>query len=181
MLAAVAAETPRLAREAAALVAVEYEQLAPALDPAEAIQPGAPQVNPRHGNVLSTTRYARGDVEAALAASAHVVSGEWRTQRIEHLFLEPEACLARPLPDGRLHVYTQGQGIFEDRRQIASVLGEPEDRVFVELVPNGGAFGGKEDMTIQAQTALLARLAGAPSGSSSAATSRSACIPSATR
>ena len=162
MLAAVAAETPRLAREAAALVAVEYEQLAPALDPAEAIQPGAPQVNPRHGNVLSTTRYARGDVEAALAASAHVVSGEWRTQRIEHLFLEPEACLARPLPDGRLHVYTQGQGIFEDRRQIASVLGEPEDRVFVELVPNGGAFGGKEDMTIQAQTALLARLTGRP-------------------
>ena len=128
MLAAVAAETPRLAREAAALVAVEYEQLAPVLDPAEAIQPGAPQVNPRHGNVLSTTRYARGDVEAALAASAHVVSGEWRTQRIEHLFLEPEACLARPLPDGRLHVYTQGQGIFEDRRQIASVLGEPEER-----------------------------------------------------
>ncbi len=162
VLAAVAAETPRLAREAAALVAVEYERLAPALDPAEAIQPGAPQVNPRHGNVLSTTRYARGDVEAALAASAHVVSGEWRTQRIEHLFLEPEACLARPLPDGRLHVYTQGQGIFEDRRQIASVLGEPEDRVVVELVPNGGAFGGKEDMTIQAQTALLARLAGRP-------------------
>ena len=162
VLAAVAAETPRLAREAAALVAVEYEQLAPALDPAEAIRPGAPQVNPRHGNVLSTTRYARGDVEAALAASAHIVSGEWRTQRIEHLFLEPEACLARPLPDGRLHVYTQGQGIFEDRRQIASVLGEPEDRVFVELVPNGGAFGGKEDMTVQAQTALLARLAGRP-------------------
>ena len=162
VLAAVAAETPRLAREAAALVAVEYEPLPPALDPAEAIQPGAPQVNPRHGNVLSTTRYARGDVEAALAASAHVVSGEWRTQRIEHLFLEPEACLARPLPDGRLHVYTQGQGIFEDRRQIASVLGEPEDRVFVELVPNGGAFGGKEDMTIQAQTALLARLTGRP-------------------
>ncbi len=107
VLAAVAAETPRLAREAAALVAVEYEQLAPALDPAEAIRPGAPQVNPRHGNVLSTTRYARGDVEAALAASAHIVSGEWRTQRIEHLFLEPEACLARPLPDGRLHVYTR--------------------------------------------------------------------------
>ena len=162
VLAAVAAETPRLAREAAALVAVEYEPLPAVLDPARRSEPDAPQVNPRHDNVLSTTRYARGDVEAALAASAHVVSGEWRTQRIEHLFLEPEACLARPTPDGRLHVYTQGQGIFEDRRQIASVLGEPEDRVFVELVPNGGAFGGKEDMTIQAQTALLARLTGRP-------------------
>ena len=162
MLAAVAADTPRLAREAAALVAVEYEPLPPVLDPAEAIKPGAPQVNPRHDNVLSVTRYARGDVKAALAASAHVVRDTWTTQRIEHLFLEPEACLARPLPDGRLHVYSQGQGIFEDRRQIASVLGEPEERLFVELAPNGGAFGGKEDMTIQAQTALLARLTGRP-------------------
>ena len=162
VLAAVAADTPRLAREAAALVAVEYEPLPPVLDPAEAIRPGAPQVNPRHDNVLSITRYARGDVEAALAASAHVVTDTWTTQRIEHLFLEPEACLARPLPDGRLHVVTQGQGIFEDRRQIASVLGEKEERLFVELAPNGGAFGGKEDMTIQAQTALLARLTGRP-------------------
>ena len=162
VLAAVAAETPRLASEAAALVEVEYEPLTPVLDPAEAIRPGAPQVNPKHDNVLSKTRYARGDVEAALTSSAHVVSGRWTTQRIEHLFLEPEACLVRPLPDGRLHVLTQGQGIFEDRRQIASVLGEPEDRLFVELAPNGGAFGGKEDMTIQAQTALLARLTGRP-------------------
>ena len=162
VLAAVAADTPRLAREAAALVAVDYEPLPPVLDPAEAIRPGAPQVNPRHDNVLSVTRYARGDVEAALAASAHVVRDTWTTQRIEHLFLEPEACLARPLPDGRLHVTSQGQGIFDDRRQIASVLGEPEERLFVELVPNGGAFGGKEDMSIQAQTALLARLTGRP-------------------
>src|SRR5271165_3164463 len=162
VLAAVAAETPRLAREAAELVEVEYGPLPPVLDPTEAIKPGAPQVYPKHDNVLSLTRYARGDVKAALAASTHVVSGEWRTQRIEHLFLEPEACLAKPLPDGRLHVYSQGQGIFEDRRQIASVLGEPEENLFIELVPNGGGFGGKEDMTIQAQTAVLARLTGRP-------------------
>ena len=116
--------------------------------------PGAPQVNPKHDNVLSRTKIERGDVDAALASSAHVVSGTWRTQRIEHLFLEPEAALAVPLDDGRLHLLTQGQGVFDDRRQVASVLGEAEDKIFVELVPNGGAFGGKEDMTIQAQTAL---------------------------
>ncbi len=162
VLAAVAAETPRIAREAAALVEVEYEPLPPVLDPVAALEPDAPQVNPRHDNRLSTTRYARGDVEAALVASAHVVSGVWRTQRIEHLFLEPEACFAEPWPDGRLHIVSQGQGIFDDRRQIARVLGEPEDRLYVELAPNGGAFGGKEDMTIQAQTALLARLTGRP-------------------
>jgi xanthine dehydrogenase molybdenum-binding subunit len=162
VVAAVAAESPRVARQAASLVEVEYEPLAPVLDPAEAINPGAPQVNPRHDNVLSVTRYARGDVEAALAQSAHVVGGVWTTQRIEHLFLEPEAALAVPLPDGRLHFYSQGQGIFEDRRQVASVLGEPEERLFFELMPNGGGFGGKEDMTIQAQTALLARMTGRP-------------------
>lgn len=162
VVAAIAADSARTAREAAKLVAVEYEVLPAVLDPAEAINPGAPQVNPKHANLLSTTTFARGDVDSALAASTHVVSGTWATQRIEHLFLEPEAALAMPLPDGRLHLYSQGQGIFEDRRQVASVLGEPEERLFVELVPNGGAFGGKEDMTIQAQTALLARLTGRP-------------------
>ncbi len=162
VLAVVAAETPRIAREAAALVAVDYQLLPPVLDPAEALAPGAPQVNPQHDNLLSLTRIQRGDVDAALAASAHVVSGTWRTQRIEHLFLEPEAALAVPLEDGRLQLFTQGQGVFDDRRQVAAVLAEPEENVFVELVPNGGAFGGKEDMTIQAQTALLARLTGRP-------------------
>ncbi|MCM2251338.1 MAG: selenium-dependent xanthine dehydrogenase [Ramlibacter sp.] len=162
VLAVVAAETPQIARAAAALVEVTYEKLVPVLDPAQAIEPGAPQVNPRHDNLLSLTKIQRGDVDAALAASAHVVSGTWQTQRIEHLFLEPEAALAVPLQDGRLHLLTQGQGVFEDRRQVASVLGEPEQNVFAELVPNGGAFGGKEDMTIQAQTALLARATGRP-------------------
>ena len=61
------------------------------------------------------------------------------------------------MPEGDgLRVYTQGQGVFDDRRQIASFLGMPEEKVFVTLVSNGGAFGGKEDMSIQAQTALLA-------------------------
>lgn len=162
VLAAIAADSASTARLAATLVAVDYETLPPVLDPAESIKPEAPQVNPKHANILSTTRFSRGDVDAALAASAHVVTGTWATQRIEHLFLEPEAALAVPLPDGRLHLYSQGQGIFEDRRQIAAVLGEPEERLYIELVPNGGAFGGKEDMTIQAQTALLARLTGRP-------------------
>ena len=63
----------------------------------------------------------------------------------------------RAAADGRLHLYTQGQGIFDDRRQVAAFLGVPEDQLFVELVPNGGAFGGKEDMSVQAQTALLAQ------------------------
>jgi xanthine dehydrogenase molybdenum-binding subunit len=162
VVAAIAAETPSIARRAAELVAVTYAVLPAVTDPAEALKPDAPQVNPRHPNKLSETRLGRGDVDAALAGSAHVVTGTWKTQRIEHLFLEPESALAVPLPDGRLHLYSQGQGIFDDRKACAAVLGEPETNIFAELVPTGGAFGGKEDMTVQAQTCLLARMTGRP-------------------
>ncbi len=162
VLAAVAADDARTAREAAAAVEVEYEPRPPVLDPEAALVPGAPQVNPAHPNLLSRSVIRRGDAAAGLARSAHVVSGTWRTQRIEHLFLEPEAALAEPLPDGRLALYTQGQGVFDDRRQVARFLGVAEERIHVELVPSGGAFGGKEDMSVQAQTALLARVTGRP-------------------
>jgi len=155
VLAAVAAESEVAARAAAALVDVDYEVLTPVLTPQDALVPGAARVNPVRENLLSHTAIWRGDAEAALAASAHVVSGTWRTQRIEHLFLEPECALAEPTADG-LHLWSQGQGVFDDRRQVARLLAIDEERVFVELVPNGGAFGGKEDMSVQAQAALLA-------------------------
>jgi selenium-dependent xanthine dehydrogenase len=162
VLAAVAAVDRHTAREAAALVDVSYEVLPPVLDPRRALAADAPRVNPQHENLLERSVVRRGDADAALAGSAHVVSGTWATQRIEHLFLEPESALAEPMPDGALRLYTQGQGIFEDRRQVARFLGISADRIYVELVPNGGAFGGKEDMSVQAQTALLAQMTGAP-------------------
>jgi xanthine dehydrogenase molybdenum-binding subunit len=162
VVAVVAAEDAWTAREAARRVRVDYEPLPPVLDPRAALREDAPRVNPAHPNLLSRSVIVRGDVEAALAASAHVVSGTWETQRIEHLYLEPESALAEVRSDGVLHLYSQGQGIFDDRRQVAQFLGLPEDRVHVELVPNGGAFGGKEDMSVQAQTALLAWLTRRP-------------------
>ncbi len=160
VVAAVAASDRHTAREAAALVDVEYDILAPVLDPVEALASGAPQVNPKHANLLGHTVLRRGDADAALAASTHVVTGTWTTQRIEHLYLEPESALAEPGPDGGLRLFTQGQGVFDDRRQVAGVLGIAEEQLAVELVPNGGAFGGKEDMSVQAQTALLAHVTG---------------------
>jgi selenium-dependent xanthine dehydrogenase len=162
VVAAVAAVDRHTAREATKLVGVGYELLPPVLDPLDALKGGAPRVNPAHPNLLSHSVIRRGDADGALASSAHVVSGTWQTQRIEHLYLEPESALAEPLPDGRLHLFSQGQGIFDDRRQVAALLDMPENRVFVELVPTGGAFGGKEDMSVQAQTALLAHLTGRP-------------------
>ena len=74
----------------------------------------------------------------------------------------PDSTLAVPEADGGLRLGSQGQGIFDDRLQVAAVLGIPESQLFVELVPNGGAFGGREDMTTQAQTALLAHLTKRP-------------------
>jgi xanthine dehydrogenase molybdenum-binding subunit len=162
MLAAIAAVDEATAREAAALVEVEYETLEPVLDPKKALDPDSPQVNPKHDNLLSETVVRKGDAEKALAESAHVVSGTWTTQRIEHLYLEPESAVAEPLSDGKLRLYSQGQGIFDDRKQVATFLGIDEEDLFTELVPNGGAFGGKEDMSVQAQTALLAKVTGKP-------------------
>ena len=162
VIAAVAADDLRTARAAVALIEATFERLAPVLDPKRSIEPGAPRVNPAHDNVLQRSVIRRGDADEALAKSAHVVSGSWATQRIEHLFLEPECALAEPIEGGKLALFTQGQGIFDDRRQVARFLGMKEEDLYVELVPNGGAFGGKEDMSVQAQTALLARLTGRP-------------------
>jgi xanthine dehydrogenase molybdenum-binding subunit len=150
VVAAVAAIDEATARAAAKLIEVNYEVLEPVLDPAESTE------------ILSQTVIERGDAHAALANSAHVVRGTWRTQRIEHLFLEPESAVAEPFPDGRLRVFSSGQGIFDDRRQIAAFLGMPLDDVVVEQVSSGGAFGGKEDLSVQAQTALLARMTNRP-------------------
>ncbi len=161
VLAVVAAETRHAAREAAKLIDVDYEILPPVTDPFAAMQPDAPLLQPG-GNVLSVSKIERGDVDAALASAAHVVSETFRTQFIEHAFLEPESSLAVPEEDGTVHIYSQGQGVWDDRRQVASFLGVPEQQVRVTMVSSGGGFGGKEDLNLQCHAALLARLTGRP-------------------
>ena len=161
VLAVVAAETRYAAREAAKLVEIDYEVLPPVTDPFEALEADAPALH-SNGNVLSVSKVKRGDVDHALASAAHVATETFRTQFIEHAFLEPESSLAVPQEDGTLYVYSQGQGIWDDRRQIASILGEPEDRVRVMMVACGGAFGAKEDLNVQGHASLLARTTGRP-------------------
>jgi xanthine dehydrogenase molybdenum-binding subunit len=162
VLALVVADDKATARRAAELVRVEYRPLTPIVDAVAAVQPGAEDaVWQLDGNVLSRTVYSRGDVDDALAGSAHTVHEVFTTQRIEHAFLEPESTLAVPHPDdgdGTLEVFSGGQGVWDDRRQIADVLGIDEANVLVHLVANGGAFGGKEDCANQTQTALAAWL-----------------------
>jgi selenium-dependent xanthine dehydrogenase len=157
VLAMVAAETREAARQAAALVAVDYEVADPVTDPFAAMAPGAPQLHPHApGNVLSVSKVKRGDVAAALAGSAHVVTETFQTQWVEHAFLEPESALACPDGAGRIRFFTQGQGIWSDRRQVASLLGLGEEKVRATLVSSGGGFGAKEDLNVQGHAALLA-------------------------
>jgi xanthine dehydrogenase molybdenum-binding subunit len=154
VVAAVAADSPRLAREAARRVRVEVEVLEPVLDLEQAARDPA--------LILARSTIRRGNVEAAFGRSAAVVRETFRTQRVDHAFLEPEAALCRPLPDGRLHLLSCGQGVFDDRRQLARFLALPEDRFVVELGSAGGAFGGREDLSVQPHASLLALVTGRP-------------------
>ena len=171
VLAVVVADTRDHAREAAQLVHVTYEVHVPNTDARAALADDAPlSVWGTDSNVLSTSAYTRGDnVESTFAASAFTVHETFHTQRIEHAFLEPESTVAVPSdagagggPGRTLHVYSGGQGVWDDRNDIAAVLDVDPAQVTVELVSNGGAFGGKEDMSNQAQTALAAWMLGQP-------------------
>ena len=109
-----------------------------------------------------------------------MVTETFQTQRIDHAFLEPESTLAVPTLGAdntteSLYVYSGGQGVWDDRNDIARMLAVSTDQVTVELVSNGGAFGGKEDMSNQGQTALAAWLLGRPVKTTSRAKSRSSC------
>lgn len=162
VIAAVAADDVRVAHAAAAAIEIEYDVHEPVVDPEKAILPGAPEVHPGRPNQLSKSAIDRGDVDAAFAQAAHVVEETFTTQRIEHGYLEPESALAVPEDDGVIHLYSQGQGIFDDQRQCAAFLGLPKEKLKATLVPNGGAFGGKEDMSVQGHACLLAQVTGQP-------------------
>jgi aldehyde oxidoreductase len=159
VLAIVVARTRREARAAAQLIKVTYAPLRPIVDAVAAITDTEIAVWGTDNNVLSRSEYQRGDTASALSASSFTVTETFQTQRIEHAFLEPESTLAVPnTEDGTMHVYSGGQGVWDDRDQICDILNVAKDKVIVELVSNGGAFGGKEDMSNQGQTALAAWL-----------------------
>ena len=155
VVAIVVADTDEHARAAAAALVVDWEVLPALIDPEAAL--GSNILVHESGNLVQESRLRRGgEVEAALAASAHVTSGTFTTQRIEHAFLEPEATVARPGLDGGLEVFSPGQGVYVDRAQLASLLALPLERVVVHQVAAGGAFGGKEDLSVQGHAALAA-------------------------
>ena len=167
-LAMVVADTQFHARQAAKQVKVDYEVLEPITDPFDALKPGSQLVHqegtfaPRPSNLLQpVTAFTRGDVDAALASAAQVIDATFHTQPVDIAFLEPEACLVIPQGKG-VKVHTDSQGSIYDQQQIAKVLKlEPGD-VEIALAASGGAFGAKEELSIQAQTAVAAHLLGKP-------------------
>ncbi|MGB4873434.1 MAG: molybdopterin cofactor-binding domain-containing protein, partial [Candidatus Promineifilaceae bacterium] len=160
VLAGVVAESEKIARQAVELIKVEYEVLEPLIDMHKALLPGAPLIH-ENGNKLSRSYTSRGSVDEARAKSAFIAQSEFETQWIEHGFMETEAAIAYPANDG-LEMLSQGQGVYDDRIQIAKLLGLPLEKVRVIMVPNGGGFGGKEDLTVQGHAALMAHLLDAP-------------------
>jgi selenium-dependent xanthine dehydrogenase len=166
-LAMVVADTQFHARQAAAKIRVDYEVLEPITDPFAALGPGAPRVHsddtfrPAPNVIETPTKFGRGDVEAAFRAAAHVIEATYRTQPVDIAFLEPESCLAYPQGNG-IKVHSESQGSQFDQKTIARALKLPESDVEIALAASGGAFGAKEELSIQAQTAMAAYLLGRP-------------------
>lgn len=162
VLALVVAETEEIARAATELIEIEYEVLEPISDMFAALEASSPRVHADlDSNILSQSATKRGDLEASRAKSAYTASGSFQTQMIEHGFMEPECAIAYPV-EGGIELLTQGQGIHEDQKQVAKALGLSVDQVRVKLVDNGGGFGGKEDLSVQAHTSLAALKLGKP-------------------
>ncbi|HZK07736.1 MAG TPA: selenium-dependent xanthine dehydrogenase [Bacteroidales bacterium] len=156
VLAGVVAQSVEIAREAAALIKIEYEVLKPITD--MLLAASAERVHEERPNCFEITKINTGDTDEVLKQSTFRSFGTYRTQRIEHAFMEKESALAMPDGEQGVMIYSQSQGIYEDQRQIALLLGLPREKVRVVLVPNGGGFGGKEDLTVQGHAALFAFL-----------------------
>ncbi|MFB7916415.1 xanthine dehydrogenase subunit D [Streptomyces sp. NPDC056061] len=171
-VALVAADHPETARRAAAKIRIDYRELPVVTDETSALAPDAPLVHEGrtdhhaghvpHPNIVHRQPIVRGDADAAAARADVVVSGEYVFGMQDQAFLGPESGLAVPAEDGGVDLYVATQWLHSDRRQIAPVLGLPEDKVRMTLSGVGGAFGGREDLSMQIHGCLLALRTGRP-------------------
>jgi CO/xanthine dehydrogenase Mo-binding subunit len=156
-VALVVAESKEAAEEGAKLVAVEYEDLPAVTDAEAALADGTPLVHERLGsNLLLHVPIRKGNIEQGFAEADVILEGTFNTSWQEHAYLQPEAGIGYIDKQGRVVVETAGQWLHEDRRQIAEILQIPEEQVVVRYAAIGGAFGGREDLSIQHLLALAA-------------------------
>lgn len=157
VIAGVVAENEEIARRGVELLDIRYEVLEPLTDPE--LAENSPISVHDGSNLIETSKIKRGgNIDEILKKSDFIASGRFETQRIEHAFLEVECGVAVPYRDKGVELFSQGQGVYEDRRQIAGLLALDEEFVKVNQVSNGGAFGGKEDMTVQGHVSLFSYL-----------------------
>jgi CO/xanthine dehydrogenase Mo-binding subunit len=152
-VAVIAADHPEIARQAAKKIAVGYESLPAITDAVVAVQRDAQWVQPDRGNVLRHVHIERGD--QAVGAEV-VVHGEYEVGMQDQAFLGPESGLAVPADDGGVDLYIATQWLHADQQQVAAALGLPAEKVRFTLAGVGGAFGGREDVSMQAHACLLA-------------------------
>lgn len=159
-VALVAAKTKKALEEIKELIEVEYEERKPVFDPEEAMALLDYQVH-ETGNVYRVEKVQRGNADEVIKNSAYSVTNTYYTPAQEHAFLEPESALAIPEGDSLL-VYTGGQSIYDEHREIGRLLGIAPEKLRIKSAYVGGGFGGKEDMSVQHHAALLAYLAKVP-------------------
>ena len=160
-VAIVAADHPETARRAVEAVRVEYEIRTPLTDPEVALEGEGDPVAPG-GHVARHVRIRHGDAPTARAQAEVIIEREYRTGVQDPAFLGPEAGLAVPDGEGGIDLYTASQWLHDDRRQIAAALGLDQDRVRLTLSGVGGAFGGREDLSVHIHACLLALRMGRP-------------------
>lgn len=160
VLALVAAETPEIARAAAALIEIDLEPLPALLSPRDALADGAMPMHEDHdGNVVSSFRVRHGDVNKGFRQSKTIVEQTFSTSFVEHAYLEPESCVAIP-EDGRAVTIHGGmQHPFSTRRFVAAAMGLPLAFVRIVQTTLGGGFGGKDDTIslVCARAAIMAK------------------------
>ena len=137
------------------LIEVDYEELVPLTSPEMALAETAPKIH-EGGNILSSQSIIRGDAERAIKNSKHVVSNRYSLPFTDHAFMEPECAIAMPDGEDGLQMYTGGQSIYDERREISHLLGISEEKIKIKSMLVGGGFGGKEDMSVQHHAALAA-------------------------
>ena len=160
-LAIVAAETQEIAEQASALIEAEFDLQPVITNPVQARQEGVPQIHEK-GNLLKHIKVRKGDMEQGFAESDVILEHTFHTQITDHAFLEPECSIGVPLPDGRMEIYVGSQIPYQDRTQVARVMGWPEERIRIVGQLMGGGFGGKEDVMGQIHVAMLANVTQRP-------------------
>ncbi|MDP2645081.1 MAG: molybdopterin-dependent oxidoreductase [Desulfobacterales bacterium] len=160
-VAVVFAESVPQAEAAVAAIQVGYEQLEVVDSPQRALEEDSPKLHPQ-GNICRYVLRHVGDLEKGFSQADAVVEGHFTTPFVEHAYIEPEAGVAVPSPDGRVTVYSPTQFPFENRALVAASLGVPEEKVRMICTPIGGGFGGKVNITTQIWIAIGAMRTGRP-------------------